>query len=237
MLFIDGTKSEANAHKFTFAWKKAVLNVQFKLFLKISKELELLNEELNETLEIKSVYDSLDLVRSVGLLLSKIDELGIPFNYGKGARKQPYQRLYENLLAYQLKCRDYEIKFSICGQRNRYSKTDPDVTFMHGKEDDYNKTGLFKPYYNIQIGVSDEYILHFGVYSNPTDTKTFIPFMNESIQHYQDVPQKPVADAGYGSYDNYCYCLNNGMKLMMKYSHYSQEKKKKLLKKSSTLKM
>lgn len=236
VLFIDGTKIEANANKFTFVWKKAVLNYQTKLFLKISKELKLLNKELNETFEIKQVYHSLELTRPVALLLSEIDRLGIPFVYGSGKRKHPYQRLYENLLDYQLKSRDYEIKLSICGERNSYSKTDHDATFMHGKEDYYNKTGIFKPYYNIQIGVSDEYILHCGVYPNPNDTKTFIPFMNDYAQQYQDHPKKPVADAGYGSYDNYCYCLNHGMQLMMKYSNYSKEKEKKFLKKEFNIK-
>lgn len=101
---------------------------------------------------------------------------------------------------------------------------------MHGKEDYYNKTGIFKPYYNVQIGVSDGYILHLDLFDNPTDTKTFIPFMDSYDAHYGEYPLLPVADAGYGSYDNYLYSLTKGMKLMMKYNTYSYEKTKKFQK-------
>lgn len=101
---------------------------------------------------------------------------------------------------------------------------------MHGKEDYYNKTGIFKPYYNIQIGVNDEYILHYGIYPNPTDTKTWIPFFDSFHYRYGFYPNKPVADAGYGSYDNYMYNLEHNMKLSMKYHMFSKEDEKKFKK-------
>lgn len=74
---------------------------------------------------------------------------------------------------------------------------------MNMKYDYYNRTGVFKPGYNLQIGVSDEYIMHVGLYNHPTDTKTFIPFMESYYQRDQEYPKYPVGDAGYGSYDNY----------------------------------
>lgn len=46
-------------------------------------------------------------------------------------------------------------------------------------------TGVFKPGYNLQIWLSDEYIMHVVVYPNLTDTKTFIPFMEGYYQRYQ----------------------------------------------------
>lgn len=229
-LYVDGTKIEANANKFSFVWKKAVLNYQAQLFIKITKELNQVNKLLNRTFEIKEQYDSLDLSEPIVALLSTIDRIGIQFVEGKGSRKTSYQRLYEKLVEFQLKCREYEVKLSICGTRNSYSKVDHDATFMHGKEDYYNKTGIFKAYYNIQIGVSDEYILHYGVYPNPTDTKTFIPLMNSYYERYQEYPKIPVADAGYGSYDNYLYCVSHQMTLMMKYNMYKKEKEKQFLK-------
>lgn len=235
-LYIDGTKIEANANKFTFVWKKAVLNYQAKLFVKISKELQHLNTIMNQSFEIKSEYTSLDLSVPIGTVLSEIDRLGIQFVEGKGTRKHTYQRIYEHLLEYQHKCREYEIKLMICGDRNSYSKVDHDATFMHGKEDYYSKTGIFKAYYNIQIGVSDEYILHYGVFQNPTDTKTFIPFMDRYLKRYAQLPLIPVADAGYGSYDNYLYCVSHQLKLMMKYNTYSKEKEKKFLNTEFTIK-
>lgn len=91
------------------------------------------------------------------------------------------------------------------------------------KYDYYNRTGVFKLGYNLQAGVNDEYILHLGLYPNPTDTKTFIPFVNSYKERYDSYPAYPVADAGYGSYDNYMYCLENGMQLAMKYNYFQNK--------------
>ena len=235
-LYIDGTKIEANANKYTFVWKKAVLNYQEKLFVKITHELKTLNRDFETQFEVKERYESLDLSHIIYWIIGQIEQQGITFVYGKGKRKTPLQRHYDDLMNYQMKCREYEIKLDICGPRNSYSKTDHDATFMHGKEDYYNHTGIFKAYYNIQIGVSDEYILHYGVYQNPTDTKTFIPFMESYYKHYGLFPKTPVGDASYGSYDNYLYCLNQKMDLMMKYNMYSKEKQKAFLKKEFNIK-
>lgn len=94
---------------------------------------------------------------------------------------------------------------------------------LNMKYDYYNQTGVFKPGYNLQIGVSDEYILHLGLYANPTDTKTFIPFMEKYYQKYQQYPLYPVGDAGYGSYDNYMYCIEKGMAVTMKYNYFQKK--------------
>lgn len=231
-LYVDGTKIEANAHKFSFVWKRAVLKFQAKLFLKITKECELLEKNYHFPLMRKEAYLPKDLISIITLLEAQIERDGVAFVYGKGTRKSLLQRHYERFNEYLNKLIEYQEKLTICGERNSYSKTDHDATFMHGKEDYYNKTGIFKPYYNLQISVSDEYILHYGVYPNPTDTKTWIPFFESYYQRYQFYPQCPVADAGYGSYDNYLYNLNHGMRLTMKYGMLSKEEtsafKKKL---------
>jgi hypothetical protein len=60
-------------------------------------------------------------------------------------------------LEYEEKLLEYQIHLEICGIRNSYSKTDHDATFMNMKYDYYNRTGVFKPGYNLQVGVSDEY--------------------------------------------------------------------------------
>ena len=81
----------------------------------------------------------------------------------------------------------YAERIEKCGERNSYSKTDEDATFMHGKEDYYMKTGIFKAYYNIQIGVSDEYIRYIDVFQNPADIPTFKPFLegfNKMYNYY-----------------------------------------------------
>lgn len=230
-IFVDGTKIEANAQKFSFVWKKAILNHQANLYLKISKLVQEINNQFNMTFQTKETYEPANLDDLCVHFEKQIEAEGICFVYGSGKRKHPYQRVYERLMEYKEKLKEYQKHLDICGERNSYSKTDHDATFMHGKEDYYSKTGIFKPYYNVQIGVSEEYILHYGVYPNPADTKTWIPFFDQYYQRYNAYPMTPVADAGYGSYDNYMYNLSKGMRLSMKYNTFSKENESSFKKK------
>ena len=230
-LYVDGTKIEANARKTSFVWKNSILNYRKNLYVKIKNLITQVNKDYSVDFEIKDAYNADDLNKPVLAFQLMINTNGIVFVSGKGSRKHPIQRIYESFNEFKLKLEEYERHFEILGERNSYSKTDHDATFMHGKEDYYNKTGIFKPYYNIQIGVSDEYILHYGVFPNPGDTKTWIPFFETFKQRYSFLPENPVADAGYGSYDNYMYNLINGMNLTMKYGMFSKEDEKGFKKK------
>lgn len=231
VIHVDGTKIEANATKFSFVWKKAVLKHRERLYIKISKLFEEpFKHKFVETVA-KETYTPEDLDSLILAVQDEINTNRIAFVYGKGKPKHPLQRTYEAAIEYQGKLREYDEHIKICGDRNSYSKTDHDATFMHGKEDYYSKSGIFKPYYNLQIGVSDEYIIHYGVFPNPTDTKTWIPFFDSYKERYQMLPDKPVADAGYGSYDNYMDNIENNMALTMKYNMFSKEDEPKFKKK------
>ena len=218
VLYIDGTKLEANATKNSFVWKKAVLKFQAKLYLKITKFYE------KHGLLPKTSYHFDDLTPLVEAYLKDIHLTKMEFVQGKGHKKSQLQRYYEEIKEYRDKLKEYEAHLRICGERNSYSKTDHDATFMHSKEDYYMKTGIFKPAYNVQLGVSDEYILYAKVYPNPGDTLTFIPFLESYRKAYGSYPKTPVADAGYGSYENYLYCVEHQMELVQKYSYYESEK-------------
>ncbi len=121
---------------------------------------------------------------------------------------------------------EYEEKLRIVGDRNSYAKTDHDATFMHMKED-YMRNAQLKPGYNVQIGVSNEYIMMVEAYQNRADQRTFAPFLEKYNLAYDRYPKYPVADAGYGSYENYQYCKSKGMGLYQKYNTWSKEKDKK----------
>ena len=222
VLYIDGTKFEANATKNSFVWKKAVLKFQDKLYDKISQAIIDINLSLSTSFLTKTSYECEYLNKIEEYLLNLIVDDNIEFVYGKGKRKNIIQRYYEAINEYTTKLEEYTIHLEICGNRNSYSKIDNDATFMNMKYDYYNQTGVFKPGYNIQLGVSDEYILIADVFQNPTDTKIFIPLMNKYKDKYNILPIYPVSDAGYGSYDNYSYCLENNMKLAMKYNYFDK---------------
>ncbi|NLC64868.1 MAG: transposase [Erysipelothrix sp.] len=229
-LYLDGTKIEANATKFSFVWKKSILNYQDKLMDKVTREIDLMKHHSSLRFVTKETYESKDILKIQTALYRYLADNGIELVYGSGKRKHPVQRHYDIIKELQMKAETYERHLEIMGERNSYSKTDHDATFMHGKEDYYSRTGIFKPYYNVQIGVSDEYITHLKLFPNPTDTKTFKPFFDSYYERYGVYPSYPVADAGYGSYDNYLYCLEKGMGLWQKYGKYSKEKESKFKK-------
>ena len=75
----------------------------------------------------------------------------------------------------------YNLDIHICGDRNSYSKTDPDATFMHRKED-HMKNGQLKPGYNVNVATASEYIIGNYISADRTDTKVFIPFLKKLCQ-------------------------------------------------------
>ena len=92
-------------------------------------------------------------------------ETEISFVHGPGRRKSDAQKEWEALDELRLRWRDYEEKLAVMGtDRNSYSKTDPDATFMRMKED-HMRNGQLKPGYNVQIGVNSEYITGIEVFS------------------------------------------------------------------------
>ena len=135
------------------------------------------------------------------------------------------QRLYELLGLYTKTLNEYVEKLRICGSdRNSYSKTDHDATFMRLKRDHMGNDQLL-PAYNIQIGVADEYIAVVDVMQYRSDMDCFIPLMDKFNELYGFYPKFPIADAGYGSYNNYLYCQQHGMEQFMKFPMFEKETK------------
>ena len=86
-IFIDGTKIEAYANKYTFVWKKAVIKNLSKLLIKIAD----LVKECEELYGIKLIYKDKVQMKHVKKLRKKLYELksleGIEFVHGCGKRK------------------------------------------------------------------------------------------------------------------------------------------------------
>ncbi len=133
----------------------------------------------------------------------------------------------KKLIDLVLRKQKYQRDFEIFGTRNSYSKTDPDATFMRMK-DDYMQNGQLKAGYNVQIATEGQYALAYSLFSNPTDTRTLIPFLDEIEQHYFELPKHIVADAGYGSEQNFNDILSNRKReALITYNMYLKEQKKK----------
>lgn len=230
-LYIDGTAYEANANKFSFVWKKTALKTQEKRLARANEIIK----ELSEGLPVKQIMKSSDIDAVLNhLKKSRKEETGC-FVYGKGRRKSELQRRYDELSKICESLRDAERRIEICGEdRNSYSKTDHDATFMHMKYDYYNNTGVFKPGYNLQAAVSDEYVTELLVSNARTDTQTLPKTVERYHDDYGRYPLRVVADAGYGSYCNYMYLLTHSIESYVKYSSYGNEKRGKISRFSSS---
>lgn len=225
-IFIDGTKIEACANKYTFVWKKAVAKNQAKLLIKLAECVS----ECEELYGIKLIYQNQVKMKHVKKLRKKLYSLkreeNIEFVHGCGKRKSTLQRSIEKLEEYLNKLKEYTQKIHVCGERNSYSKTDNDATFMRMKEDAMGN-GQLKAGYNVQHGVDSEYITWLTVGSEPTDTPTLIPFLERMEQCLKFRCEKIVADAGYESEENYVYLEGNGQLAFIKPSNYEISKTRK----------
>lgn len=225
-IFIDGTKMEACANKYTFVWKKAVTKNMARLLNKIAD----LIQECEELYGIKLVYKNTVQMKHVKKLRKKLYTIkqseGIKFVHGCGKRKNILQKSIEKLEEYLSKFKEYNKKVYTCGSRNSYSKTDIDATFMRMKED-YMKNGQLKPAYNIQHGVDSEYIVWLTINPQSTDTTTLIPFLRSMEEELNFKYLKIVADAGYESEENYSFIEDNNKIAFIKPVNYEISKTRK----------
>lgn len=225
-IFIDGTKIESAANKYTFIWKKAVTKNQAKLF----DQIPALVEECETLYGLRIVHNgnvSLHTLKRLRKKLYRIrQEEGIVFVHGTGRRKTRLQKSIETLETYIAKLKEYSKKLSVCGDRNSYSKTDPDATFMRLKEDAM-LNGQLKPAYNLQHGVDSEYITWLDISPRSTDTRTLIPFLKDMELYLPFQYQEIVADAGYESEENYLFLEENGQLAYIKPQNYEISKTRK----------
>lgn len=219
--YIDGTKIESVANKYTFVWRGSVekndarLKVKTDMLLRQIEQNHAIENEENPTAEeltvedvaeriehIKEKVDAANLSKEEAKVIKQIDTDSIP-------RMNRYKEQLETM-----------------GERNSYSKTDTDATFMRMKEDAM-LNGQLKPGYNIQISTENQFITNFGIYQRPTDTLTMISYLELFKLRYGLQSEEIVADSGYGSEENYEYMMCNGIIPYVKYNMFHVEQRRK----------
>jgi hypothetical protein len=145
----------------------------------------------------------------------------------RSALKKPAKLIREDFIPRIQKYRSYH---EIFGERNSFSKTDPDATFMRMKED-HMKNGQLKPGYNVQIATENQFILYYSIHQRPTDTRCFIPHFERLAASSLPMPKRVIADAGYGSEENYLYAIGEEkeprFEILIPYGTYIKEKTRK----------
>lgn len=221
--YVDGTKIEANANRYTFVWGKAIASNKEKIKKQLdelwSYAQQLAAEEMQDTAPL--VFEQID-AQKVQQTIEKIDEV---------LRDKPVSKKVKQKLNYAKKnwpknLEKYAGQEKIMGEdRNSYSKTDQDATFMRMKED-HMKNGQLKPGYNLQLSTNNQIITHYSIHSNRSDTGTLVKHLDEHKQCYNELPGTVVTDAGYGSEENYEYLAKNEIEAYVKYNTFHQEQQK-----------
>lgn len=218
--YIDGTKIEANANKYTFVWKKSTKKNQEKLDFKVRNILneakKVLDGELQDS--ANTIMSADEVEARTNEILTKMEEKGIS---NKKLRRN-VAKIKRDAVP---KMHEYEEKISIAGERNSYSKTDPDATFMRMKEDAMNN-GQTKPGYNVQISTFNQFITNYGIFWQPNDQGTLIPYLNSFATRYGIQSKEICADSGYGSEMNYEYMFANNITPYVKYNMFHAEMKR-----------
>lgn len=226
---IDGTKIESVANRYTPVWAKTVARNKAKLVEKIEGLVEQI-EQVNEQAEKEQVCVERERIENSEALSRTIQRINEQLQEELGNDKKRKKKVKELQEEHLPKLQHYENQEAILGGRGSYSKTDPDATFMRMKEDHLNQ-GQLKPAYNVQIGTEDQFIVNFSVHQNPTDTTLLKPHLEDtqavlgSIQ--QAMPKRCIADAGYGSEENYDYLEGLQIEAYVKYQVFFQEQQPK----------
>ena len=267
-LYVDGTKIEANANRYTFVWRgtlnyhlaglldtidalytryNALLNENgygekyalgnIRMFIiegmdkvrdiieknrkrKLTKHKKLSNNSIIE-IDNCSPLELLNLQKNLSLIA---DREGIPFVYGKGKKRSELQQLYEDLEVCGKRLMEYRECFEIMGKdRNSYSKTDLEATFMRMK-DDHMMNGQLKPAYNVQIAVENYFIIHTYVSNDRTDYNTLIPVVQKHLLAFGEGLKEVTADSGYCSEKNLVFLKENGIESYIKLQDHEKRK-------------
>lgn len=214
-LFVDGTKIEANANKYSFVWKKSTNKYEVRLLDKL--------EKIFAELSIKYMINC----KSPEELLNALNErVNFPFVHGRGKRKTELQRDIEQLVELLNRKEKYEKYQSTFSGRNSFSKTDPDATFMHLKED-HMRNAQLKPAYNLQLAVEGEYITGLDISSERSDQLTLIPLIEKMEKNLNRSYIDVTADAGYESEENYTYFERKNQTCYIKPQNYERSKTRK----------
>lgn len=223
--YVDGTKIESKANKYTFVWRKTVEKNRAKLQEKIRVLLGQIYDAVAQDKAAES--DKVDFAPET--LTSLITELqdslsAEPESADKERqkRRREKKRQVKELEKHRDKLGEYDGRLEQIGERNSMSKSDPDATFMRMKEDAMNN-GQTKPGYNLQISAENQFITDYALFPNPTDTLTLIPFLNSFSDRYGHLPSIAVADSGYGSEENYRFMDEAGMEAYVKYNRFHLE--------------
>lgn len=222
-IYVDGTKIEAQANRYTFVWGNAIKTSKERMKKQLEELWQYTQQVAGEELQDETPTDFKEIdSEKVKQTIEKIDEA----LKDKTVNKKVKQKINYAKKNWAKNLEKYQEQEEILGKRNSYSKTDQDASFMRMKED-HMKNGQLKPAYNLQISTRDQFILNYTIHQTPNDTNTLQEHIDEFEKLYHQTPDELTADAGYGSQENYQLLENKGIDAYVKDNYFDKDQRKK----------
>lgn len=215
----DGTKIEASANKYTFVWKKSIQTNKEKIKKQLTEIWEYAQQIASDEDKMPEPPDFTEMDSKK--VKATVDQLNKKLAGKDNVGKKMKDKLKYITKHYPANIEKYEQQEAILGERNSFSKTDTDATFMRMKED-HMKNGQLKPGYNVQISTSNQFIVNYSIHSNPTDTSTLTAHLAQHETSFGKAPKVVIADAGYGSEENYALLEKKEVVAFVKYGMFDK---------------
>lgn len=219
--YIDGTKIEATSGRYTFVWRANTERYKKNLENKIEKILSDIDSQIKDD---QTEIDKTETSKAIDsqALKEKLSEINSKLKESDKAIERQVSTLQNKHLP---KLEQYEKQLETLGERNSYSKTDEDATFMRMK-DDHLGNGQLKAAYNVQISTEEQFITHYSIHQKPGDTTTLTSHLDGFEQNNAAQSEEVIADAGYGSEENYEMMESQSIEAYVKYNTFDKEQKK-----------
>jgi hypothetical protein len=222
-VYVDGSKVEANANKYTFVWGGSIKTNKERIKQQLdelwSYAQKVAAEEMADTEPL--AYEQIDPEK----VIQAIDQINQALS-GKEIESKKKQKLSYAKRHWPKNLEKYQAQQGVMGDRRNYSKTDTDATFMRMKED-HMKNGQLKPGYNLQLSTNNQFIVNYSVHQTSTDINTLKSHLGEFKAQYDKMPENVIADAGYGSEENYEYLKHEHIQAYVKYPYFDREQSKR----------
>lgn len=221
---VDGTKIEANANRYTFVWKGSITTNKEKMAAQLEELWDYAESIATE--EMKDQRPTTFAPTSPEQVAQTIEQINTALKDKEGVDKKVKQKLNYAKKNWPANVAKYNEHEKILGERNSYSKTDTDATFMRMKED-HMKNGQLKAGYNVQVSSENQYVLNYTIHPNPTDTLTLPKHIEDFEEQLATLPETLTADAGYGSEQNYELMEAKEIEAYVKYNYFDKEQQGK----------
>jgi Transposase and inactivated derivatives len=223
--YCDGSIILADANKHKATWKKNLERHRAHVESRIDETIKAIDELCREEGLLADTDTGMATPEPFGegRIKETADKLNLLLNAGSKKAKRAAGKLHSDLVAGSVRVEVYKEKEGVCGERSGYSNTDPDAGMLRTKEcqDD------LRPGYNLLIGSENQYVTGVSVHQSPNDGACFKEHMEKRNTQVPRKAKVVVADAGFGTEENYSYLDGEGTGALLKYPSYDRERERK----------